>query len=435
MSRLSLQLPLTLPVPLPLQSPPPTRSLSASREGSESSSDSGSSSGGSWGGVRHSSPPSDMSTSPSTVLASIPSSHPLGSIREDSRLEQAIKEEPVEIVDLTGETPSPVKVQVQKRCPSLIILSSDEDRQSPPRKRRRHLSSTMKAGAIAQPVDDDQQPQGTRRTSKSTHKKSSIILLSDSDSDSDLNPLPRPPPRHQSPVPTLPAIQQPAPTSLVWGREYDTLELAEAAVKLDAEEHGFIMVRGQSIKEEDGTIRKRTMRCKCYRQPVEYHDLSLHPSDHREGKSFRTGCFAHVNIRRVNGSPSFYLSLVDTSHNHLRTLPLGGHAQSRPTEQQRQFIAKYAEHGGFSRQQMLHMLETEGIGHQLEPRQMTNVINQSRRDAQAEIQALGGDIAAVIAALEEKQREDPRWQYRGISNMLSRTFMDPSYICLGSRWP
>lgn len=134
------------------------------------------------------------------------------------------------------------------------------------------------------------------------------------------------------------------------------MELAEAAVKRDAEEYGFIMVCGQSIKEEDGSIRKLAMRCKCYRQPAEQHDLTIHPSDHWEGTSFRTACLAHVNIRSMSGSSSYYLSLVDAKHNQPRTLPIGGHAQSRSTEQQQQFIAKYAEHGGFSWQHLIHML-------------------------------------------------------------------------------
>lgn len=328
----------------------------------------------------------------SDAIASSPH-HCSGSI--DSRAATtAIKKEPLELVDLTEETPSPVKTCRQRRkAPSVIILSSD-----------------------------DEKPVKRARFSPSQSQPQTILISSDSDSSSDLES------RNQSESdadprswPSLPSTSPVAsPTNLFIGDQFESLEVAEAAVKRDAEESGFVMVRGQSYKGEDGGLQKLTMRCKCYRLPKEKHGMAVHPADHREGRSFRTGCLAHVNIRRVAGSDRFYLSLVDTGHNHPRLLAVGGHAQTRPTEQQREYISKYAENGGFSRKHILQMLETEGIGHRLEPRQMTNIINQCRREAQVEVQALGGDIPSVIAILEEKRREDPRWQYRIRMNGDSR---------------
>lgn len=48
----------------------------------------------------------------------------------------------------------------------------------------------------------------------------------------------------------------------------------------------------------------------------------------------------------------------------------------------------------------------------LEPRQISNLMNQARRADKAEINAAGGDIASIIAWIETKQAEEHGWIYR-----------------------
>lgn len=290
----------------------------------------------SWSGIHFPSPPSYISRSPSFAPLAIHHTHRKQLAYPADETKRSAKEL-LEVEDLTSDSLSPTKDQRRKRLSSLILLSLDDDKS--PTSSAKWLRPFP--SATAPQVAAQRGPKGQGKQHESTH---TIIISSDSES-SDSTPANLPPRHRATPPPAhgtmLSVSAQPLPTCLAWGTEYDSLELAEAAVKQDAEAHGFVMVRGQSLRNDGGLIQKLTMRCKCYRQPVEQHDLTLHPSDHREGKSFRTACLAHVNIRQMTGTSSCYLSLVDAHHNHPRILPTGGHAQSRPTEQQWQFITKY----------------------------------------------------------------------------------------------
>ncbi|KAJ7163677.1 hypothetical protein C8R46DRAFT_1279373, partial [Mycena filopes] len=189
------------------------------------------------------------------------------------------------------------------------------------------------------------------------------------------------------------------------GNTYDSFDDAKAAVYQAQEVLGHKWIVGQSYTE-NGAVKKVTLRCNCYRTAKETHNLNLDPSDHRRGKSGRTGCKAHVNICRIPGK--VYISLIDAAHNHDRIIPEGGRAQRPATAAQREVAAKFSD---FSCGQLAQVLASEFPDHPLEPRQISNIRNDARREANAAVDALGGDVASILASLEELNRTEPGWDY------------------------
>ncbi|KIO25451.1 hypothetical protein M407DRAFT_25261 [Tulasnella calospora MUT 4182] len=137
------------------------------------------------------------------------------------------------------------------------------------------------------------------------------------------------------------------------GDTFSTVEEAIQAITDEAETTGFVMRRGEQKLCNDGiTIKKVTLRCQSYGLPSKHHDLRVHPADLWKGKTNRTGCKAHVNINRVQGSSDYHVTTIDNNHNHPRVLAVGGKAQRPPSAAHKSIVAKYADEG-FNRQQIM----------------------------------------------------------------------------------
>ncbi|TEB18476.1 hypothetical protein FA13DRAFT_1580842, partial [Coprinellus micaceus] len=188
---------------------------------------------------------------------------------------------------------------------------------------------------------------------------------------------------------------QPAPAAPQLNQIYSTIGAAVNAVLTQQRRLGHIWRKGQS-KQGDGGLKKLTLRCNHYSTHVPCHLSTVDPSDHRKGRSIKTNCFAHVNINRVRETGDFRITFIDCTHNHPPEIPEGGEARSRPTEEQKALIKELATTTGqsFSRSQIGQVLKASS-GKPLEPRQITNVMNESRKEAREETRSLGGDFQAI----------------------------------------
>ncbi|KAE9385192.1 hypothetical protein BT96DRAFT_776130, partial [Gymnopus androsaceus JB14] len=179
------------------------------------------------------------------------------------------------------------------------------------------------------------------------------------------------------------------------GKVYQSLEDGIKDVYAYQEQVGYKWRRAQSKKDVSGDLYKLTLRCHQYGEHTSSHLPDIDPAEFRVGKSARSGCSAHVNVRR-HGS-LWRITLAEWDHNHARYIPEGGTASRPPTKEQRKMICSLANANGaaFSRSHLSSILNAQSVGHPLEPRQIGNVLNASRRQARDEVAALGGDVHAI----------------------------------------
>jgi hypothetical protein len=193
------------------------------------------------------------------------------------------------------------------------------------------------------------------------------------------------------------------------GLIFRTIEDAREAVFAHQEKLGHRWKVAQSKRGQDGSQRKFTFRCNHYYRHKSTHLSHIDPSDHRKGKTIKTDCNARVNINCVRGL--WDITLAELNHNHDPELPPGAFAPRCPTAEQKDVVQRLSSAGNFNRSQMAAILKDQYSDHPLEPRQISNLINSARMEARREVDSLGGDIAAILASLQQKRLEDSRWNY------------------------
>ena len=147
-----------------------------------------------------------------------------------------------------------------------------------------------------------------------------------------------------------------------------------------------------------------TFRCNHYYHATPVHSTAIDPADHRHGKTIKTQCSAHVNVNRIASSSLYHITLTHWDHNHPREIPEGAPIPRPPTAVEKSEISKLATSSTqtFTRGQIATVLQSRsGSSEILEPRQISNIINDAQSKARAEVSSLGGDFAAIIACLEE----------------------------------
>jgi hypothetical protein len=159
-------------------------------------------------------------------------------------------------------------------------------------------------------------------------------------------------------------------------------------------------------------MKKITFRCNHYRAPLHTHNPAIDPSDHCKGKTIRSECMAHVNINRITGTDIWRITLANWFHNHPCDISPGGVAARPPTPAMKEVIFKYAERGQFSRDQVKTILQDKFPQNSLESRQITNVMNQARREACDVIKELGGDVASILSSLQGMNDAGEGWSYK-----------------------
>lgn len=314
-----------------------------------------------------------------------------------------------QVIHLATSSPPHIPAKRPRSQSVILISSEDDDRPSPPPR-----------------------PAGKRKSRGGKNKRSrrrspSVIIISDSDGsvghaeskkgETEIGLAAELSVAKESEVhnaeslsDNIPSYPFPA-TSLRLYQSFPTLDEAVNAVLVDAEARRIVMRRAQKY-DDDAGVKKVTVCCQCYQKPRETHNPAVHPGNQRRGRSNRTDCMAHVNINRIPGSSEYYLTLIQDTHNHPPTLPVGGKARRAPTAAQREVISRYATQGNFNRRHVDFILSKESADRPLELRQISNIITSARQQARAEIAALGGDAVAVLQKLEELKDDDPRWRYR-----------------------
>ncbi|KIJ10861.1 hypothetical protein PAXINDRAFT_85394, partial [Paxillus involutus ATCC 200175] len=180
------------------------------------------------------------------------------------------------------------------------------------------------------------------------------------------------------------------------GSTFGSLEEAQLAIYAREERHGHCWRRGQSKKVKNTSELKRLiLRCNHYANYIPSHSPSIDPSDHRTGKTIKTNCTVHANLNRITGASMWQVTLLDWDHNHPPEIPPGGIVARPPSKEQRNIVTEYSGSTAFRREHVNAILKNNFPTHPLEPRQVSNMINNARRQARVEVKSLGGDVMAI----------------------------------------
>ena len=208
-------------------------------------------------------------------------------------------------------------------------------------------------------------------------------------------------------------IQFNPPPHICEDQQFASLNDAVEAVYTEEESFGHKWVKGQTKRGSGGDIRRITLRCNHYRLPTECYSTSIDPSNHRQGKSSKTDCKAHVNIIRDLESGQWMFNVPNWAHNHPPDIPSGGHASRPPTKAIRAAITAITSTTNIGRSDVSKLIQQHpeyDHKHPLEPRQISNVLNAARRTAREEVRSLGGDVNAIVTWL--RAHTDEGWNYR-----------------------
>ncbi|KAJ6502044.1 hypothetical protein C8R45DRAFT_791938, partial [Mycena sanguinolenta] len=181
------------------------------------------------------------------------------------------------------------------------------------------------------------------------------------------------------------------------GKTYNTFEEGQADVYALEARRGHIW-RVAQTKKVNNVAKRITLRCNHYYRHTPTHLSTIDPSDHRHGKTIKTDCMAHVNLTRSAADRTWHVSLTNWKHNHASQLPPGGSIPRRPTEAQRELVAKYATSNtsNFSRSHIGKILAETFPDHILEPHQITNLQHAARKQTREDVAQLGGDVASIL---------------------------------------
>lgn len=167
------------------------------------------------------------------------------------------------------------------------------------------------------------------------------------------------------------------------GTSFPTLREATEAILAAEEANGYKFRLAQCKRRKDGSKSKQVIRCSCYGIYKAEKSLGIDPVAGRHGLTCRTGCSAHVNLNKCDCQ--WLVTSASFFHNHGRSIPEGGRAQRPPTAEQKSMVSALAQRGGFSRRQVADVLKTTCADSELEPRQITNLLNSHHAEVQREV--------------------------------------------------
>jgi hypothetical protein len=295
-----------------------------------------------------------------------------------------------------NESISPTKPRghQRRRMHSVVTISSDSDISSSLRlvaPKKAHVSLNL----IDETIDINSSPEDRKPlTQNSRQCIPSWIDLCNSE-----------PEQKPTIAPKVSRSVEPAPGIVRKGSVFTTWEDARDAVYAREARLGHRWRIAQGKIDKHGNRKKVTFRCNHYYHAIPVHSPTLDPADHRHGKTIKTQCSAHVNVNRIASSSFYHITLTHWDHNHPREVPEGAPIPRLPTTVEKSEISKLATSSTqtFTRGQIATVLQSRSSGSSkiLEPRQISNIINDARSKARAEVNSLGGDFAAIIACLEE----------------------------------
>lgn len=153
------------------------------------------------------------------------------------------------------------------------------------------------------------------------------------------------------------------------------------------------------------------------------HDESIDPSDWRNSTTRRCDCDTRVNIRRVGETGAYRISSINLAHNHPAFFDDALPQYCPPSEDQKAVIQELASLRSLNRGDIHTLLNARFPDHPLNPRQVSNLIDNFKCDGRNEVIAAGGDMVATVELLVKLKQADERWVIAVEADPVTRQFM------------
>jgi hypothetical protein len=135
----------------------------------------------------------------------------------------------------------------------------------------------------------------------------------------------------------------------------------------------------------------------------------------------------------------YHFADVTLSHNH--PAPHDDHLPEvqPPTERQKELVNDLASIKSLGRAEIHALLAAQFPSHPLSLRQVSNLLDQARRNVRQSVQTLGGDFVAIVDKLHQLKNADDRWVVHFEVDEKTRRFkhlfwMSPTQVTLALRF-
>lgn len=243
------------------------------------------------------------------------------------------------------------------------------------------------------------------------------------------------------------------------GMVFETLEAAIHYIKSYEHSRGYQWRKGETQRKSNGEllylllcctlyviklapvlgqIKRLRLLCSGARKRTPNHDPSIDPADMRKSLSKRCGCSARANIR-YNADGFYRFTSVDITHTHPAFFDDNLPEYLPASADQKTVVHELALLRSLSRRDIHTLLKARFPDHPLTPRQVSNMIDTSKREARNSVSQLGGDMVATVELLVQHKQADDRWVVFVETDPNSRQFrrifwMSPTQVALAQRF-
>ena len=199
------------------------------------------------------------------------------------------------------------------------------------------------------------------------------------------------------------------------------------------------LITSDPLRDRIGDIKCLRLHCSASSTRKAKHCQHIDPADFCQGKTKRHLCRARVNVRLDAITGLYHFADISLSHNH--PAPHDDHLPEYhpPTKRQKELVRDLVSIKSLGRAEINALLAAQFPSHPLSLRQVSNLLDQARRNVRQSVQTLGGDFVAIVGKLNQLKNMDDRWvvhiqvdeQTRRFQNLF---WMSPAQVALAQRF-
>jgi hypothetical protein len=141
----------------------------------------------------------------------------------------------------------------------------------------------------------------------------------------------------------------------------------------------------------------------------------------------------------LTAGEAYHLSAVDLCHNHEAFFDDSLPEYKPPSDEQKSLVRELAGLDSLTRRDVQILMKARFADHPLSLSQISNMLDQMKREARNHVQNLGGDMVATVSLLVRLKDEDERWVVHVEADPKTQRFrrifwMSPVQVMLAHRF-